>query len=202
MSQPSPEASSRKQPYWSFLREFVRARRIVGAVAPTSKGVGRRMAQLAGVRDARSIAEFGPGTGAITHELLDALPADGRLWGFEIYPPFVQHLSETIKDPRLTVLTESAEAIAGLRERETSDGFDAVISSIPFSLIGPEQTFAILRAVSQSLRPGGIFVALQYHPRYLAPHLRAEFASVEREVYPWNIPPATLLSAHTPRSAQ
>ncbi|HEV2108266.1 MAG TPA: methyltransferase domain-containing protein [Thermomicrobiales bacterium] len=167
-------------------------------MAPTSRGLARRIAQLAGAEAAHAVAEFGPGTGAITGELLAALPADGRLWAFEVYPPFVEHLRATNDDPRFILVAESAEAIVGLRERQEAPGFDAIVSAVPFSLMDRAQTTQILRAAAQALRPDGIFVALQYHPRYLAPLLRAEFTVVEREVYPWNIPPATLLRARNP----
>jgi len=145
------------------------------------------------------MAEFGPGTGAITRELLAALPGDARLWAFEVYPPFVEHLRATIDDPRLTVVAESAEAIARLRERRRLPRFDAIVSALPFSLMEREQTTRILRAAADALAADGVFVALQYHPRYLAPLLRAEFGKVEREVHPWNIPPALLLRATQPR---
>ncbi len=198
MSDRGSRTLAHRSSHWRFLREFLRAQRTVGAVAPTSHGLARRIAQLAGAEAAHAIAEFGPGTGAITGELLAALPADGRLWAFEVYPPFVAHLRATIEDLRLIVVAESAEAIAGLRERQELPGFDAIVSAVPFSLMDRAQTTQILRAAGQALRPDGIFVALQYHPRYLAPLLRAEFTVVEREVYPWNIPPATLLRARNP----
>lgn len=193
-----PRTLAHRSSHWRFLREFLRAQRTVGAVAPTSRGLARRIAQLAGAETAHAVAEFGPGTGAITGELLAALPADGRLWAFEVHPPFVAHLRAMVDDPRLIVVAESAEAIAGLRERQELPGFDAIVSALPFSLMDRAQTTQILRAAAQALRPDGIFVALQYHPRYLAPLLRAEFTVVEREVYPWNIPPATLLRARNP----
>ncbi len=191
---PAPGVTSHLQ----FLTAFLRERRTVGAVAPTSRRLARRMADMAGASEVHLIAEFGPGTGAITRELLAALPADGRLWAFEVYPPFVAHLEATLGDPRLTVLVESAEWIAQLREREGLPGFDAVVSAVPFSLMAPDQASRILRAAATALRPGGALVALQYHPRYLAPLLRAEFGTVEQEVYPWNIPPAILLRARSP----
>lgn len=195
MSDRTPSTRVRGRSYGAFLRAFFRDRRTIGAVAPTSRGVARRIARLAAVERAQRMVEFGAGTGAITSELLAAMPDDGRLWAYEIHPPFVQHLRAAVGDPRFNVLETSAEAIGELRDREAPDGFDAIVSSIPFSLIGPEQTPVILRAARKALRPGGRFVALQYHPRFLAPFLRDEFGRIEREVYPWNIPPATLLSA-------
>ena len=170
-------------------------------MAPTSRSLARRVARLASADSARTVAEFGPGTGAITRELLAAMPADGRLWAFEVYPPFVEHLRATVDDPRLTVVAESAEALVELRQRERLPRFDAVVSAVPFSLMDRDQATRIVRAGAAALRPDGVFVALQYHPRYLAPLLRDEFRVVEREVHTWNIPPAILLRASRPRGA-
>ncbi len=185
----------------TFVKAMFRAWGTVGAVAPTSRGVARRITDLAEVEAGHVVAELGPGTGAITRELLAALPADGHLWAFEVYPPFVAHLRATVDEPRLTVVAESAESVGGLSAREELPALDAVVSSLPFSLMGSEKTTEILRATARALRPGGVFVALQYHPWHLAPIMRAEFAIVEREVYPWNIPPALLLRARRPRQA-
>jgi phosphatidylethanolamine/phosphatidyl-N-methylethanolamine N-methyltransferase len=185
--------------HFDFLKAFFKDRHTIGAVAPTSRGVARRMAKLGDVATAATIAEFGPGTGAITFSLLDALPADSRMWAFEIYEPFVEHLRREVTDPRFTLLEQSATEIEALRQREVPDGFDAVISSIPFSLIGPDTTRQIVRAVARSLRPDGVFVALQYHPTFLRPFLTEEFAQVRRHPYLWNIPPTLLLTARGAR---
>ncbi len=179
---------------WDFLKAYISDWHTVGAVAPTSRAVARKMASLGGVHYARNIAEFGPGTGAITHELLAALPADGRMWAFEVYGPFVEHLRKTVHDARFTLLERSAADLGEIRRAEVPTGFDAVISSIPFSLIGPEGTREVVRAVAQNLRPGGMFVALQYHPTFLRPYLLEEFEQVRRNPYLWNIPPTLLLT--------
>ncbi len=199
MSQRTPSPPASGQSMWSFFREFLSNRQRVGAVAPTSVGVGRRMARLAHVPEARNVVEFGAGTGAITAPLLAALPADGRLFAYEIHEPFLDQLRTTFDDARLTLLGESAEAVRDLREREAPEGFDAIVCSIPFSLLPPPVTSGILGAGAAALKPGGIFVALQYHPTYLKPLLSQHFDSVRREVFPMNIPPALLLTAREPR---
>lgn len=179
---------------WDFLKAYFKDWHTVGAVAPTSRAVARKMASLGGVQYAKAIAEFGPGTGAITTELLAALPTDGRMWAFEVYEPFVEHLREHVHDSRFTLLQRSAAEIGEIRRAEVPGGFDAVISSIPFSLIGPEGTREIVQAVAENLRPGGMFVALQYHPTFLRPYLLEAFEQVRRNPYPWNIPPTLLLT--------
>ena len=192
---------TRARSYVSFLGAFLRARKTVGAIAPTSGYVARRMAVLAGVPRARAVAELGPGTGAITQHLLEALPADGQLRGYELFPDFVEHLRATVIDPRFTIVAASAETIDAAAAGSGA-GFDAIVCSIPFSLLTHEQTLAILRASALALRPGGTFVALQYHPTYLAPLLRQVFRTVERHVTPWNLPPAMLLRARDPLTSR
>lgn len=157
------------------------------------------MARLGGLSTASAVAELGPGTGAITHELLRALPHNARLFGFEIYEPFVEVLRDSIQDSRFNLLQQSAETVAEVAHRETEQGFDAVISSLPFSLMGPELTRSVVRAAGEALRPGGVFVALQYHPWYLRPYLKAGFEQVDREFHPVNVPPVLLFRCRSPR---
>ncbi|MSQ29355.1 MAG: methyltransferase domain-containing protein [Dehalococcoidia bacterium] len=193
-----PRLLDRVRAYAGFLGAFVRAHRTIGAIAPTSRGVARRMGVLGGVGRARSIAELGAGTGAITRELLALLPAEGALHAYEVYPPFIEQLRASVRDPRFTLVAESAEALPAASSTPGAGGFDAVVSSLPFSLMGPELTHAILRASGEALRPGGVFVALQYHPTYLLPFLRQHFGSVERHFNLLNLPPVLLLRARDP----
>lgn len=200
MPPPTPSRSVTQHATWSFFRAFFHDRQKIGSFVPTSSLVGRRMARLAGVEWARNVVEFGPGTGPITRQLLAALPADGRLWAYEIYEPFLEHLRDTFDDPRLMLIGESAEHVRELRAREVPQGFDAIVCSIPFAVLSPAVTSHILSAAAAALRPGGTFVALQYHPTYLAPLMRQHFRSLRRELYPWNIPPTLLLTAQGSRS--
>jgi phosphatidylethanolamine/phosphatidyl-N-methylethanolamine N-methyltransferase len=182
-----------------FLRSFFRDYRTVGAVRETSRGVARRIAEIASIGQRTRIAEFGCGTGPITDEILRRLPPDGLLWGFEVHDPFIAHLKSSIRDPRFTLFEESAASIVEQRARLEAGRFDAIVSTIPFSFLTPEQTTTILRAAIESLEPDGVFVALQYHPTYLPPFLQEHFHDVERELYVWNLPPATLMRARLPR---
>ncbi|HEU5318032.1 MAG TPA: methyltransferase type 11, partial [Chloroflexota bacterium] len=67
--------------------------------------------------------------------------------------------------------------------------------ALPFSLMGRDVTREILAVAQRALRPGGTFLALQYHPWYLPPLVRECFGACERHPYVWNVPPALLLRA-------
>jgi phospholipid N-methyltransferase len=197
----NPDSSPRRDlTRLDFLRSFFRDHRTVGAVRETSAGVARRIADLARIDQCSHVAEFGCGTGPITREILDRLPPDGTLWGFEVHDPFIRHLKATIEDPRFTLFEDSAAEIVRQRAERDAPPFDAIVSTIPFSFLTPEHTTTILRAAIDAMKPTGTFVALQYHPRYLPPFLQRAFAEVDRELYLWNLPPATLLRARNPRS--
>lgn len=193
------DSPQRKISRADFLRSFVQDHKTVGAVRETSRGVARRICKLAGVANSARIAEFGCGTGPITKVVLQYMPEDAILWGYEVHQPFVEHLKSTIRDPRFHLFEESATRIVDHRREAELPPFDAIISTIPFSYLSHQQTAEILQAVIDSLSDDGTFVALQYHPTYLPPLLREYFDSVTRDVYLWNLPPANLFTARQPR---
>lgn len=183
----------------TFLLGYLRDRKAVGSITPSSAGLSRHIARVAGASRRRAIAELGAGTGPITAALLEALPRDARLCAFEIDPDFVAHLRARFVDPRLSVVDRSANDAAAVAAENGVGAFDAVVSAIPFSLLGRDATRGMLRDVARSMAPGAPFVALQYHPTYLPPLLAECIGPVERTYYPWNLPPAMVLRATRPK---
>lgn len=182
-----------------FLRSFFQDYKTVGAIRETSRGVAKRICELADIPNAHRVAELGCGTGPITRVILEQLPDDGLLWGFEVHEPFAEHLKTTITDNRFRLFEESARKIVSHRHEEQLPPFDAVISTIPFSYLSHQQSTELLRAVIDTMSDDGRFIALQYHPTYLPPLLRRHFDNVTRDVYLWNVPPANLFTATNPR---
>ena len=56
----------------AFFKEYIRNRKTIGAVAPSSPALACRIAEAAGVWEARHVLELGPGTGALTAAIADS----------------------------------------------------------------------------------------------------------------------------------
>jgi len=88
----------------TFSAEALANFQATSAVAPSSRYLIRAMLAPLPLARARTVVEFGPGTGAITRALLDALPRQATLYSFEISPRFRDYLRQKLADPRLVVI--------------------------------------------------------------------------------------------------
>jgi phosphatidylethanolamine/phosphatidyl-N-methylethanolamine N-methyltransferase len=183
----------------AFLRAWKRDVRAVGSILPSSAGISRKMAALLGAERLTNVAEMGAGTGPVTRALLDAMPAEGRLWSFEIDPVLAAGLRERFDDPRLTVVAESASEAPRIAREARLDGFDGIVSAIPYTLLPRQTALDLLDAHRRALLPGAPLVLIQYRPEYIVPFLRRLFGGFERHFYLWNVPPGFLFRVRRPR---
>ena len=177
-----------------FLAGFLRRPDKVGTFIPSSRIMVRRILDVGEVESARRIVELGPGTGAVTREILRRMPAQAKLVALETDPNFVTFLRQAHPDPRFEVQHCGAHEIGS-----TLSDVDLVVSGIPFSCIEPDEARQTLSAIRQVLRPGGLFVAYQ-----LRDHV-ARFAEPlfgpTRPVIEWrNIPPLRVFVWKQPSS--
>lgn len=177
-----------------FLRSMISHPRRVGAVWPTSRWAVRDLLDMGDLPRARTVVEFGVGTGVYTGEILKRLHPDATFLAFEIEPDLASAVAERLKDPRLRVINDSAENV-----EEYLDGAkaDYIVSSIPFTSLpaGPRQS--ILGAAREALKPDGKMLVLQYSTTVL-PYLQRLFVPIERRLSPLNIPPAFLFACSVP----
>lgn len=175
------------------------------AVAPSSRHLAEAMVAPLGLERRKVAVELGPGTGVMTRELLERLPADARLFAFEISPNFCQHLTETFKDPRLEVIPAPAQQAAAELAKRGVESVDAVLSSLGLSLMDDELQHEIIGAAAGLLGPGGRLTQFQYvirtrmrglvpEPFCIQPLLRSYFGDVSRRLIYRNLPPAFVYS--------
>lgn len=187
MPMPSRRAAVPNRPL-EFLRGFLRNPKEVGSVIPSSRFLTKRVLSCGRVSEARVIVELGPGTGALTSQILRQMAPDALLVAVEINPTFARLLRREIPDPRLFVFEGSATDLERALAKAGVHQADLVVSGIPFSTMGRGQGFRTLQAARRVLGPGGRFVAYQFrsHVRRLAEPL---FGPAEMHRGLWNFPP-------------
>ncbi|MBB6464370.1 phosphatidylethanolamine/phosphatidyl-N-methylethanolamine N-methyltransferase [Aminobacter lissarensis] len=172
----------------AFAAQLLRRPRQVSALAPSSPTLCQLMAgQLP--RWARRVAEFGPGTGNITREILKLGIDPGELFLYEVNPVFCRMLRD--RHPDVTVFYEPAEALAYHGPQQV----DAVVSGLPLLSMSAAQQQAILTAAFSRLGPDGVYIQFTYGlfsplRRSVADSLGLEFTRSPRV---WrNLPPAVV----------
>ncbi|HTK03963.1 MAG TPA: methyltransferase domain-containing protein [Candidatus Eisenbacteria bacterium] len=174
----------------SFLKVAARDLR-VGAVMPSSRWAVNKI--MARVPDRlKSVLEYGPGDGVLTHRLLDRLDSQGRLLAIESNPTFAAQLAK-IEDPRFALVHGDATVAADYAREHGLAAFDLVISGIPFSMLSDKTRKDVVQMTWNLLRPGGVFLVYQTSPLML-PYLKKKFA-VRTALELRNVPPYFIMQA-------
>lgn len=190
---------SHAQHGYHFLREFLSRPGRIGAVAPSSARLCRRMVSMADLSRAQVVVEYGPGTGVCTDSILPALPKGCRYFAVELNPSFAQIWRNRHPDQRLHV--GSAADIAAICKGEGVERIDAVFSGLPWASFPEKLQRDILGATVPMLAPSGCLITFAYQVGRLTPAgrrfarlLPEYFSKVERSEVIWrNLPPAFVL---------
>ena len=180
----------------TFLWQFARRPRATGAIAPSSRGLARRMVEGMGVEDADVVFEIGAGTGAFTGEILSRLKPDAQFVAVEINPKMTEHLRRRFPD--LSIMEESAENVREFRERHGIGLVDCMLCGLPWALFHRDMQERLMDSALSNLRPGGAFATFAYlHARWFRSARRLErtlqerFDAVSKTRAVWlNLPPA------------
>jgi phosphatidylethanolamine/phosphatidyl-N-methylethanolamine N-methyltransferase len=191
--------------YGTFLATAVRNPRMVGAASPTSAAVAATVAQVVPTTGTPVVVELGPGTGSLSNGIHARLPAGGRHIGIELGKDLVRHL-RTHK-PWLEVVQGDAADLLMLLDKLDVERVDAMITSIPWSLLDHQAQDDILRQAAAALAPQGAFTALTYIPaerttggRRFRGRLEATFDEVLTHITWRNLPPILHYLCRRPRA--
>lgn len=171
-----------------FFTAFLKQGRHIGAVAPSSRFLVKKMLAPIDFSTVKCIVEFGPGTGSITHELLSRMPQDATLLVFEINVEFCEILKK-IEDPRIRIISDSAENLEMHLRNNHLERVDYIVSSLPLAMIPNAIVKNILAVVKRLLPSSGAFIQYQYSLNAYK-KLRNTFSNVDVNFTPINIPPA------------
>lgn len=178
----------------AFLAEYIKNIREVGAVAPSSRYLARKMCEPIDFTTAKVIVEYGPGTGVFTQELVDRMMPGTKLLLIESNVVFYHKLSAQFsKSSSVIVEQASAEAVTRLLKKHSLAAPDAVVSGLPFAALPGDVSKSILKTTKRLLGAKGMFITFQY--TLLKKGLIENYfdtVTLTRELR--NIPPAYVLS--------
>ncbi len=173
-----------------FLSDLKRQPRAVGAIWPTGQIMARRMASIVDLSSGLPVLELGPGTGVITHAILERGLAPGLLHAVEYSPAFASELrlrfaSIHVHEGNAFELDETLGRFSGLT-------FDCAVSALPLLNFPAAMRRSLIKDVLGRLAPGRPLIQFSYGPFAPVP-AKAGHWSVERYDFVLrNIPPARL----------
>ena len=173
-----------------FLKRFLQRPLQVASIIPSSKTLVKKVSEKMDFSVPRVIAEFGPGEGCHTREIVRRMHPDSSLLLFELDPELAGHLAEQFEDnPRITVLNTDA---AELPRNWPSSIFPTATTSspaFPSASSRRRRRSSYCRAPSTSLAPGSHSAFIIYQvTNELVSHCR-HFPRIESEYCLINLPP-------------
>lgn len=179
-----------------FFREFLANWQSVGAIAPSGFALAERMMEVAGVRKASHVLELGPGTGAFTQAIRDAMPMGADYLGIEINAGFAGQLRDRF--PGMNFEVAGAQEFDFDRYLLGKPRFDVIVSGLPWTAFPTSLQQAILSNVLPHLAEGGQFATFAYFGFHMLPSgrlfrrlLSDRLHRVETSPVVWrNLPPA------------
>lgn len=157
---PSPLAQHR-----TFLAEFRRNFQTTGAILPSGRFLARALTRhIASLPEPRRILEAGPGTGAVTTQLLRHLGPHDRVDLVEWNPAFVDLLQQRFAiDPAFRPAADRCRVIHDKIETfDSGDQYDLIVSGLPLNNFDVELVEAVLKSFERLLRPGGMLSFFEY----------------------------------------
>jgi phosphatidylethanolamine/phosphatidyl-N-methylethanolamine N-methyltransferase len=174
-----------------FLKNWLDKPLMTGAVAPSSPQLARLMASKVDPETPGSVVELGPGTGVVTHALLDRGIDAERIVSIEYNGDFCKLLRQRF--PRVHFVHGDAyrmrHAVAGVvgnAERPLA----AVVSSLPLFTRPLPERLRLLDECFEMMQPGAPFIQFSYA---LVPPVPQSAGRFEIERTGWimrNLPPA------------
>jgi phosphatidylethanolamine/phosphatidyl-N-methylethanolamine N-methyltransferase len=182
----------------TFLREFLRDPKHLGAVAPSGRALARRMVDAAALDDGQVIVELGAGTGPMTAEILSR----GVRARFVALEPNTS-LAEVLRTrfPGLDLSERPAQEVGAILAERGWPAADRVVSSLPWAIWPEALQREVLDAVVAAMKPGARLVTFGYLQSQLLPGARTlrallaeRFETVQVTSVAWlNLPPALVL---------
>lgn len=152
---------------WQFLKRYVAAPHVTGAVAPSSRRLAEALVRpfARSPRPAR-VLEIGAGTGPVTRVIGRHLGPQDRLDVCELQDELADVLERDVLS-RAPLDRASREGRVRLirgpvEEIDAAGVYDFVICGLPFTAFDPPSVRRIMGVIERTLKPGGTFSYFEY----------------------------------------
>jgi phosphatidylethanolamine/phosphatidyl-N-methylethanolamine N-methyltransferase len=212
----NPEVASAGMGYWTECREFFgqfrRQYHTTGSIMPSSRALGRALTRpIRRAHRPRRILEVGPGTGAVTAEIVRSLGPGDQLDIVEINARFVELIERRFAEEPLfrRRRTQARVLHAPLQEVPGAAVYDFMISGLPLNNFALDLVEDIFRSYRRLLKPDGVLSYFEYlairalkmpfvagaereRLEVLGTYLQKQIdtSQIGEEAVFWNVPPA------------
>jgi phosphatidylethanolamine/phosphatidyl-N-methylethanolamine N-methyltransferase len=158
-----------------FFREYVRNFHSTGALLPSGRFLAAALARYVGQGSANGkgqampaqpqrILEVGPGTGAVTRQIIGRMGASDSLDMVELNETFVQQLrGRFASEPAFQAVASRARVLhCPVEELPHEQTYDVIVSGLPFNNFPAALVEQILAALYGLLSPGGTLSFFEY----------------------------------------
>jgi phosphatidylethanolamine/phosphatidyl-N-methylethanolamine N-methyltransferase len=170
-----------------FIGRLVTQPKAIGAIVPSSRTLGRRMAEQIDVNQEGPILELGPGTGVATAALIARGAAPERITAVEYDAGFARLIAARFAGVR--VINGDAFALEETLGDGRREPFIGAISGVPLLNFSVEQRQTFLNGVLAKLKPRAPYVQFSYGLHCpVAPSARVTVTQAAFVLF--NLPPA------------
>jgi phospholipid N-methyltransferase len=183
--------------YLHFMCAALVKIRQTGAIVPSQRFLITRMIAPVPETYKGRILELGAGNGALTLQLAARCP-EAQILACEINPVLARKTRDNLDragiNGRVKVISDSAEHLLSEMRRRGLEKLEYVLSGIPLGNLPGERTQALIDAISQALRPGGMYIQFQYS-LIDRKRIRSRFRLLRTVPVLLNFPPAVVYHA-------
>lgn len=151
--------------YQTFFREFRRSFATTGAIAPSGRSLARAVCRpISEPRPPARILEVGPGTGAVTHEIVRHIGPDDHFDLVELNDSFVETLQYRFQhEPAFKRVADRTTILhQAVQDLHPDQPYDYIICGVPFNNFSTGLVREIMRHLTKLLRPGGTMSFFEY----------------------------------------
>jgi phosphatidylethanolamine/phosphatidyl-N-methylethanolamine N-methyltransferase len=149
-----------------FFREYVRHFHSTGAVLPSGRRLAMALTRFlrTGTEEPRRILEVGPGTGAVTKQIVHAMGVGDSLDLVELNGTFVERLEARFAaEPAFQAVADRARVLhCRIEELPRNESYDVVVSGLPLNNFSPSDVEQILGILTGLLGRGGTLSFFEY----------------------------------------